>query len=408
MTSKNDQERLTHELVGEAFEVFGLGNHRDDGMIRRLGVGRDAAENLSGVESSREDSVLEQVCVHVMRAAKSGERAARFENFEGAEVDFFVSTQGVRHGCAVTREGWRIEDDEVPAGDDFFVRFRDSLGFEPIKNISGFERAFFRKAVRGGITRCSGNGVGTLIQEMDLGCAAATRGVEAKAAKEAEAIEDLRAFSEIGDALVVELLIQVQTGLVACEKISLKFQAVQIDGNGTIQFASDDSVGIGKPFELAGGEFVAFDDGARREYRLEGSEDKGFSLVHSQRRSLDYKDIFVFVDNEAAQEIAFSVDDAERGGVREMFLSNSQGRANAYFEKRLIYLDAFRGKDADVDFGSRIVKSDAKQALTVVLYLDEITIGGRLGKTKHGAMINPGVAGDDPIGFARFQNNGGQ
>ena len=69
-----------------------------------------------------------------------------------------------------------------------------------------------------GIAARGYNGVGTLVEHMDVGSAGA-RSVQAKAAQETEAIQHLRVFGEFGDPLVIELLIEVQAGFVTAEQV---------------------------------------------------------------------------------------------------------------------------------------------------------------------------------------------
>src|SRR6185437_3473056 len=100
-------------LKRKPLQVFRLGNHGNNWMVRRLSVGGDAAEDFVRVEGGREDGVLEQPGVHVMGAAKGRERAAGAEQFERAQMNLLIAAQCVRHRSAIAREGRRIEDDEV-------------------------------------------------------------------------------------------------------------------------------------------------------------------------------------------------------------------------------------------------------------------------------------------------------
>lgn len=116
---------------------------------------------------------------------------------------------------------------------------------------------------------------------------------------------------------------------------------------------------------------------------------------------MDDEDVFVFVHDKAAEEIALSIDDAEGSRVGEMFLSEGQRRPDSFFKEGLIYFDAFRGEDANLDFGFGVVKSDAKETLTMVFDLDEFAIGCGLGETKDRAVVNPGMARENAVGFTR-------
>jgi len=44
----------------------------------------------------------------------------------------------------------------------------------------------------------------------------------------------------------------------------------------------------------------------------------------------------------------------------------------------------------------------------MILDLHEFAIGDRLGQAEHGPVIDPGMARDNAIGFAGFQEDGGE
>src|SRR5437868_174093 len=83
-------------------------------------------------------------------------------------MDFLIAAHGVRYGGTTAGEGRRVEDDRVEARDDSFVRFDGGMGFEPVKYIDGFERAFVREFVRGGDTGGGGDGVRALVQHVNM------------------------------------------------------------------------------------------------------------------------------------------------------------------------------------------------------------------------------------------------
>ena len=103
------------------------------------------------------------------------------------------------------------------------------------------------------------------------------------------------------------------------------------------------------------------------------------------------------------KKIAFGIDDAKRGGLRQMPLPDGQRGADAFLKKRFVHFDALRRKDADIDFGFRVEKADAEQPLAMVLDLDEFAVGAVRGQAENFAVINPRVAGHDAVGLARFQ-----
>ncbi len=127
--------------------------------------------------------------------------------------------------------------------------------------------------------------------------------------------------------------------------------------------------------------------------------------VHAQRGNLDHEHVFVFVHDQAAQEIAFGVDHAERGGARHVFLPDGQRRAEALLEECRVGDDPIRREQADVDLGAGIVKARAQQTLAVILDLDEVAIADRLREAEHFVAVNPGMTGDNAVGFAGFEQD---
>jgi hypothetical protein len=139
---------------------------------------------------------------------------------------------------------------------------------------------------------------------------------------------------------------------------------------------------------------------------LQGRQDHRLALVHAQRGDLHDQYVLVFVHDEAAQEIALGIHGAKRGRGRQMFLPDNQGGPDAFFEKNFIHLHAFRRQQANIYFRVRIVKTHAEQPLAMVFDLDERAIGNRRGEPEDFAVINPRMAGDNAVAFARFQQDG--
>jgi len=127
---------------------------------------------------------------------------------------------------------------------------------------------------------------------------------------------------------------------------------------------------------------------------------------------LEDEDVFVFVDDEAAEEVALGVDDAEAGGAGEVALAQGVGLADALAEEFGVNLGALAGQEADADFGFGVVEADADEALAVVFDLDDGAIfqvrsgarGARPSRAGNDAedraVVNPGVARDGAVGFA--------
>jgi hypothetical protein len=88
-----------------------------------------------------------------------------------------------------------------------------------------------------------------------------------------------------------------------------------------------------------------------------------------------------------------------------MPLPDGQGCTNPFLEESLVWLDPVRGEDADIDLRPRVMESRAQKPLAMVFDLHELAIGGGLREPEHGAMIDPRMAGQDTIGFARLQQD---
>ena len=80
----------------------------------------------------------------MMRTAEARQRAADFQQLQGAQMNLLVAAQRIRHGRAVARERRRIEDDQIKSRDDTFVRLDGGVFLEPVENIDGAERTFVR------------------------------------------------------------------------------------------------------------------------------------------------------------------------------------------------------------------------------------------------------------------------
>src|ERR1051326_3925008 len=91
-----------------------------------------------------------------------------------------------------------------------------------------------------------------------------------------------------------------------------------------------------------------------------------------------------------------------------MLVADRQRRAAPPLEKRLVHIHPFRRKDAHVDFRFRIVEADTQKALAMVLDLYQRPISGRLGEPDDRAVINPWMARQDAVGFARFEQDSRQ
>src|ERR1043166_5601775 len=82
-----------------------------------------------------------------MGTTKSRQGPTRFDQLKCPKMDLLISPQRVRNGGAVSCERWRIEHNQVPPRDNFFVRFAVGLSFKPIKDIAYFERTLLFESI---------------------------------------------------------------------------------------------------------------------------------------------------------------------------------------------------------------------------------------------------------------------
>ena len=106
-------------------------------------------------------------------------------------------------------------------------------------------------------------------------------GMQPEAAQETETIQDLGAVRQPGDVFVVDLLIEIQAGLMPRQQVGFKLQSVQLRCNWTAQIACQNPGCIRQALELAGVRLIAFYNGARRENRFQRSQNRRFPLVHA-------------------------------------------------------------------------------------------------------------------------------
>ena len=129
------------------------------------------------------------------------------------------------------------------------------------------------------------------------------RGVQAKPTQETEAIQDLRAPAgrdQLGYTLMVDLLVEIETSLVAAQHVHFEAQPVEVDRHRTLNRSREDAIGVRQALELARGSLVPFDESARRKQSLQGGEDHRLALVHAERGGLHDKHVLVFVHDQAA------------------------------------------------------------------------------------------------------------
>ena len=82
-------------------------------MVGALGVAGAEAGGFLGVDHGVGNDIQKNGVAHVVRAAERGEETAVVEQLGGAEVDFFVTAQGVVQAGTVAGETRGVEDDEI-------------------------------------------------------------------------------------------------------------------------------------------------------------------------------------------------------------------------------------------------------------------------------------------------------
>ena len=232
---------------------------------------------------------------------------------------------------------------------------------------------------------------------------AGPRRVQGKSPLEGEAVQHLRAGQsgdEVRHALVIDLLVEVETRLLPAKQVRLELQAIELDRHRAFERAGYYAVRVGQPLELARGHFVALHDGARRKQLLQRRQDHRLALVHAERRSLHHQHVLELVHDQPAQKIALRVDDAEGSGAGQVTLPHRQRRADALHKELLVHLHALRREPADVDAGLGVEEADSQKPLAMVFDLDHFAVGDSSGHAEDGSAVNPRVAAENAVGLA--------
>lgn len=97
----------------EPFEVFGFGEVEEHGMISWLRRFADDLDRAVSIGCGIADEVAEPDPVDVVGAAIGGEDTVWGEEFERAQVEFFISLDSAYEGGFIRGEGGRIEDYKI-------------------------------------------------------------------------------------------------------------------------------------------------------------------------------------------------------------------------------------------------------------------------------------------------------
>ena len=383
---------LFGDLEGESFEVFGFGDDRDNGMIRGLTVDLSPAQDLVSVEGCVQDNVLESQCVHMVRAAEGGQCAAGTQELQGTQVDLFVSIQRGFHRVAVPGERGGIQNDQVK---EVFLFDLGILGVfdQPVEGV-GVDKGAAGKAVEPGTVNGCVDRRFALVDANDF-AGSGFGGMQCEAAQEAEAVQDTGTGGHIAHFLVVDLLIQIAAGLVAGIKVDLELELVQSDklvarGRGAVQGGMDHL----HPFKGTGRGVVLLQNSGRMKDLFEGFHDQGLALIHAQRGGLKHEDIFVLVNDESAEEIAFGVHDAEGRGTRHGMTAHFQGVFDPFFEELGVEGQLFPpGEESDPDLRLGVEKPASNEVVSGVQDLHTFPIGDGFTKRGYFTIIDPRMPG---------------
>src|SRR5215510_14065157 len=97
----------------QTLQIGGLWNGHNLRMMQGLAQALAHGELASGIAGRLLHHALEARALDVVGAGKRYQHAARAQQLEGAQVDFFVTTQGFGEGSATVGERGRIEYDQV-------------------------------------------------------------------------------------------------------------------------------------------------------------------------------------------------------------------------------------------------------------------------------------------------------
>src|SRR5262245_44887756 len=97
----------------QALQIASLRNSHDLWMVQGLAQALTHYELAPGIAGRLLHYALEARTVDVVGTGKRHQHAARTQQLEGAQVDFFVTTQGFGEGIAAVGERGGIEYDQV-------------------------------------------------------------------------------------------------------------------------------------------------------------------------------------------------------------------------------------------------------------------------------------------------------
>src|SRR5690349_6290783 len=97
----------------QAFQISSLRNGYHLRMVQGLAQALAHRELSSGVAGRLLHHAFEACTLDVVGTGKRQQHAARAQQLEGAQVDFFVATQGLGEGIAAVGERGRIEYNQI-------------------------------------------------------------------------------------------------------------------------------------------------------------------------------------------------------------------------------------------------------------------------------------------------------
>lgn len=286
-------------------------------MVVALAVVLEEANVFFGIDGGIDDILREKFAAGVVGAAESREDAAFIEEFEGAEVDFFVSAHRVHERFFVSGETGGIEDDEV-------VGF---LGvFEEVEHVGLDDldaEAIFLGIEAGGFAGTRGN-----VDGGDLSGARFGAG-EGETALVGEAVEDAFAFGVFRDFVMCLELIEIKACFLSVGEIDGEGEAVGFDlkdaGIGAVEVGDFGFEALG----FAHGGIVAQQNRLRGKLLDDGLDNELFAHVHGEGKCLEDKVIAVSVEDYAGESVGFTPHDAAKSGIDVGFLANEEGLGDA-------------------------------------------------------------------------------
>lgn len=189
-------------------------------MVEPLAVRLDGAKSAFSVDGGPLNRLKEEFAGSVVGAAEGCDLAIVIEHLQSAEVDFLVSAHRVFNRFLVSREGWRIENDEIVS---FLVSPKEIEGV-------GGNRFDFHSGEFGVPLGRGGGFFGNV--DCKHGFRPGFHAGEAEAALVAENVEDFLALCQLGHAGITVHDVKEEACFLAVGGINFEDGSLMLDREG--------------------------------------------------------------------------------------------------------------------------------------------------------------------------------